>query len=88
MTVITMGVTPDGIMRRFLVRNAGSGIAIDFDEHKFCRVVSLLQHIETQDAQFQHAQAGVGARRGYERLDTVGFHMDMNVNNEHGREIG
>src|ERR1039458_4689519 len=66
----------------------GGGIAINFDEHEARRIVGLLHDIEASDAQLQQAQAGVEQRGGFESLDAIRLHMDMNVDDEHDREIG
>ena len=71
----------------FLVRGGGLGIAINLHQHKSSRVILLLQNVETQDAKFQQTQARVDACRLLERLHTIRFDMNMNVNHKHVRRI-
>ena len=75
-------------MRRFLVRSIGGGITIDFHKDKPRGVIGLLDDIKAGNAGFLQAGAGIGERGDFECLDAFRFHSDMNVNNEHDREIG
>ena len=75
-------------MRRLFVRGVGGGIAINFDEHEARRIVGLLDDIEAADARLQQAQARVEERGGFESRDAIRLHMNMNVDDEHDREIG
>jgi len=63
------------------------GIAIDFHQHKPRRIIRLLQHIETQHAGLEPAEARIDGDRGFECLDIFRLHLDMDVNDQHGGVI-
>jgi hypothetical protein len=76
------GVAPNGVVRGFLVESWGIFGAVGFDEHKARGVVGLLDDIKAGDARFEEALARVFGRGRFERLDTVGFNADANVNDQ------
>jgi len=65
------------------VTGGGVGIAIGFEEEEAGRIVQLLEAIEAGDAWFASALPGVGDGGLLERLDTIRFDVDEDVNNEH-----
>jgi hypothetical protein len=75
-------------MWRQFVRGVGVGIAIDFHEHKARRVVRLLHDIESRDARFLHAGAGISERGRLESLKVFGLYLDLDLHDEHVRVIG
>lgn len=68
----------------FLVRGGSYSVAINFNQHEAGRIIGLLNDIESRDTGFLAAFGGVEDRGLLERLDTVRFHVDMNMHDEHG----
>ena len=72
-------------MARFFVRSRGLIISIDFYKNEAGRVILLLDDIETRDARLFDAFAGVGQRETFEIFDTLSLHVNVDVDDKHGR---
>jgi len=71
-------------MSRLLVPRRGAGIAIDLDQDEARGVVRPLAEVETGDARLAHAGLRIGQRGRAKGVDLIGFHPDMNMDDEHG----
>ncbi len=74
-------------MRGFFVRGLRGGIAIRLDKHEARRVFGLLENIELQNPQFKTTRDRIGEGGGLECFDAFGFHLDMDMNHQHGGVI-
>ena len=70
-------------MRRFLVRDRRSRIAIDFDKEEAGGIVELLENIESLDSRLLQTRAGVSQGCILESDNGLGSDVDVNMNNEH-----
>ena len=73
-------------MGGFLVRGLGLRRAVSLDQDEARGIIGVLHDIEARDTGFADAGAGIGKRRRLEDVDAVGFHLNMDENDQHGRE--
>jgi hypothetical protein len=70
-------------MRRLLVGRRGKGGSVDLDQHEPSGIVLLLKHVELRDAWLLHAVPRVLDASGLEGIHMIGFHQDMDVDDQH-----
>src|ERR1041385_5489431 len=76
-------VTPEGVMRGFLVLRRGCDAAIDLHQNEAGRIIRLLDHVEADDARLLQAVARVFDGGCAEGLDGIRLDVDVYVNNQH-----
>lgn len=78
------GIAPFFVMGGVLVFGVVFDRTVNFHKFKFCRVFLLLDDVEPSDAGLFDAVGGIFNRSGFEGFDLIFFHMNENMNNEHG----
>ena len=79
---------PGVVVRRLLVFDGGCGVALDLAQDELCRVVLLLQEIETRNTGFPGAVFGVDGSGLLEGVDELRFDARMNNQDVHPSIIG
>ena len=77
-------VTPTGIVDGFLVPDRGIIAAIHLDQNEAGRIIDFLHNIKPCDTGLGKTMAGVLSRSRLESFNALRFHMNVNVDNEHG----
>jgi hypothetical protein len=73
-------ISPDSIMSGFFVALCGVFVSVDFDQNEPVRIIQSLNDIKTRDAGFSNARLSILDGGFTERLDKLGFHVDVNMN--------
>jgi hypothetical protein len=60
-------------------------ITIHFDQHEARGIVDGLNHVEPSHARLLQTGRGILLGRGFEGFDGLGFHLDLNVHDEHAK---
>lgn len=81
-------VAPGEVVLLFLVIVEIRLAAVDLVEDEVRGIVRLLEDVEALAAGFLDTAAGIALAGGDERVDAVGFHMDMGVDDKHNLGSG
>jgi len=76
-----------GVVRCFLVSGRGPVRPVHLREQEPGGIVRLLEDIEPGDSRFPDTRAGIGQRGFLERIDAPGFHLNVDVDDEHAATI-
>jgi hypothetical protein len=80
-------VAPRLVMGGLFVPGRSLRRPIHFDQDKACRVSGIPDEIETRNTRFLNAVARIIKRRSLERLDLIGLHVNVHMNDMHERAL-
>ncbi len=77
------GIAPKLVMLGFLVLRGRLRGAVDLDQNPACRIIRLLQDVETFNPGLPYALTGIGQSRRTESFDVLGLDLDVDLDREH-----